>query len=164
MDGIEILIPEKGDTELLDAAELLWKDFYDDMSANGLMLPMADSGEKIWRRSLQPSLGRANHLVLLRSEGVIAGFALGTLRLLPEYLGNKLIGFVSGIYIDPAHRRAGMGRTLYNELEKWFISKEVDSYELQVLTGNPGAIGFWEALGYRSELLQMRKAVNTSNS
>ena len=157
MEGLEILYPGRKDEELLAEAARLWKAFYDDMSLNGLMLPLAEGGEEVWKDAIGPSLGRVNHLVLLRSEGTIVGLALGTLRLLPEYLGSKLIGFVSGVYIDPAHRRSGMGGLLYEELEKWFREKEVDSYELQVLTGNPGAIAFWEALGYRSELLQMRK-------
>ncbi len=43
--------------------------------------------------------------------------------------------------------------------EEWFAKQNVHSIELQVLSGNQPAIGFWEKLGYASELLQCRKVL-----
>jgi ribosomal protein S18 acetylase RimI-like enzyme len=147
----------KTDTELLDQAEALWRAFYDGMSAQGLQLPLTGGGETLWRRSIEGALERSMHLLLAIQEDKAVGFALGSLRLLPEYLGSGVIGFVNGLYVEAACREEGLGRALSMALDEWFSSRKVSSIELQVLQGNQAGIQFWESMGFEAELLQMRR-------
>jgi len=157
MSNIELKILSKTDSALLDQVETLWRKFYDGMSEQGLLLPLIPEGEKVWRRTIESSLGRTNYLVVALSDVAVIGFALGTLRIAPEYLGGHLIGFVSGLYVHPDFRKTKIGTNLYEILEIWFAERKAHSYELQVVTDNEAAINFWKGLDYHGELYQMRK-------
>lgn len=157
MSNVELKTLSKADSALLDQVETLWRRFYDGMSEQGLLLPLIPEGEKVWRRIIESSLGRTNYLVVAVNNGEVTGFALGTLRIAPEYLGGHLIGFVSGLYVRPDFRKTKIGTNLNEMLESWFAERNAHSYELQVVTENEAAIKFWEGLGYQGELYQMRK-------
>lgn len=154
---LEIIEVNRNDNELLLQAEGLWEAFYGSMAGQGLMIPLAQGGTTEWRRSIEGALGRTMHLVLAMNEARAVGMALGSLRLLPAYLGGKLCGYVNGLYVDPGFRGSGLGRELNAALDEWFASRNVTSVELQVLSGNIAARQFWQKMGYQDELLQMRR-------
>ena len=153
---MEIAEVTKGDTRL-DQVEALFRDFYNGMEKQGLMMPLVDGGEKIWRKSAEKTLGKVNQLFIAIENENVVGFSLGTLRMIPEFLGGHLVGFVGGLYVLPEFRKMGVGEALYFKLEEWFKSKKVHSFELQVLTENYNGIKFWENSSYQKELFQMRK-------
>jgi GNAT superfamily N-acetyltransferase len=141
----------------LDQIETLLGEMYEYMEQHGLLLPLAPGGTRKLRRAIESSLGRSGTLLVARDADGIVGFTHGLLRLTPDYLGGGVVGLVNHTYVRAAFRGSGVGAKLIAALDEWFVSKNVSSIELVVLTGNTDAIRFWQARGFLPELLQMRR-------
>jgi ribosomal protein S18 acetylase RimI-like enzyme len=68
-------------------------------------------------------------------------------------------GYISGIFVKPATRRAHVGRALVVAAEAWLRAQGLATGELQVLCANTAARQFWESLGYEPIALSMRKTL-----
>ncbi len=157
MEDLQIVDVDK-ESPYLGQIESLFRDLYEYMKGVGLMMPLVPGGEKLWRVSVEKmSGGRFGRLLAAVRNGEVVGFGHGVVRYATDYLGGHKVGYISQLYVRPDRRTGGVGRILVAELEKWFREKNVHSFELQVICGNALGIGFWERLGYRHELLQMRK-------
>ena len=146
--------------ERLDQVEKLFAAFYKGMQQQGLGMVMVDQGEILWRSSVEKTLGKFNTIVIAEIESEVVGFAWGSIKMAPNYLGSNLHGFVGGIYVIPNSRKKNIAKQMYHQLEVWFTSRKVHSFELQVLSENLGAMKFWEQCGFGYELNQMRKLNN----
>lgn len=144
----------------LEKVGLLFLEMYGYMQTNGLMLELIPGGHQKWINSISKNLGRFGVLYVLKNNDEIIGFAHGSIRLAPDYLGSKKLGVITHVYVNENARTKGAGSDLVHALEQWFVQQSVHSVELQVLSGNLPAIGFWERLGYVSELLQCRKILS----
>ena len=58
-------------------------------------------------------------------------------------------GHISGIAVDPEHRRRKVGEALIKVVEHEFRTATFDTVTLEVRVSNRGAIQFYETLGYR---------------
>jgi ribosomal protein S18 acetylase RimI-like enzyme len=85
------------------------------------------------------------------------GFAAGNIRLLPNYLGNKKVGYISHVFVTDNYKKQKIGNKLLAELENYFAEKTVKIIELEVLIENNSARKFWEKMGYISDNLRMIK-------
>ena len=57
--------------------------------------------------------------------------------------------FIWGIYVDPAHRKQGLGRRLMQTAtQHGFETLEVEQLSLGVNANNPGALALYESLGF----------------
>jgi GNAT superfamily N-acetyltransferase len=141
----------------LNEVERLLSDMYAYMGSSGLLLQLAPNGVQKLRRSIESSLGRTGVLAVARNGQSVVGFMHGMLRLTPDYLGGAMVGLINHTYVQEQFRGLRLGARLFVAVEAWLLGKGAVSLELQVLTGNDLAIEFWEARGFRRELLQMRK-------
>jgi GNAT superfamily N-acetyltransferase len=148
----------RSDDPALARVEELFYDMYRYMNTHGLMIELAERGNMKWLDGIRKGLGRFGILLLAQKDEKVFGFAHGSIRLTPDYLGTLKVGVITHIYIEKEYRGKGVGERLVKGLEKWFAGKEVHSVELQVLSANKKGISFWEKLGYPLELNQHRKA------
>ena len=146
-----------GDDHELFLVERLFQSMYDYMEEHGLIIGLADDGASKWLKGAKKGLGRFGVIYIASTGDDIKGFAHGSIRLTPDYLGNKKVGVITHIFVEDEYRGKGIGEKLIRGLEKWFVENEVHSMELQVLSANQKGIVFWKKLGYHSELLQCRK-------
>ena len=58
-------------------------------------------------------------------------------------------GHVISMWVDPAFRRAGVGRMLIDALKSWAGSRGLPEFRLMVTRVNQGAITFYERVGFR---------------
>jgi ribosomal protein S18 acetylase RimI-like enzyme len=137
--------------------EVLFQQMYNYMYNHHLLLPLSENGAELWTKQIQKSVGRLQALVIAQDANSIIGFGVGAIRLTPDYLGNKKIGFITHIFITPEKRIHGIGKKIVNKLEEWFLENTVDSIELEVLMGNDSGIEFWKKLGYQGNLIKMRR-------
>ncbi|HEY7116408.1 MAG TPA: GNAT family N-acetyltransferase [Tepidisphaeraceae bacterium] len=83
-------------------------------------------------------------------EGHLLAFSgtqcVGQLELQVPY--GLTFGYVNLFYVTPPFRRQGYGRVLNERAERYFRSWEARRIELHVSSRNPGAIAFYEAVGY----------------
>ena len=140
-----------------ESVKLLFADMYAFMSGKGLLLGLSDDGPEKWVAAVSKGLGRFGVLFISMRGEEISGFAHGSIRLTPDYLGNRKTGMVTHIHMKEQYRGKGTGKKLVEALEKWFATNDVHSIELQVVGGNTPAMAFWETLGYARELVQYRK-------
>jgi ribosomal protein S18 acetylase RimI-like enzyme len=130
---------------------------YKYMETKGLVHKLADNGEFQWINTIKKSLGKLNMVVIATYEETIVGFAAGNIRLLPNYLGNKKVGYISHVFVIDSYKNQHIGQKLVTELENCFVEKSVKMIELEVLIGNNSAIQFWEKMGFYSDNLRMIK-------
>ncbi len=125
-DAIEIRPFEERDT---DAVVALWE-------RCGLTRPWNDPRKDIARKlRVQPQL-----FLVAERAGVVVGSVMA------GYEGHR--GWVNYLAVDPAERRAGLGRRLMDEVEVRLGALGCPKLNLQVRRDNPAALGFYAALGY----------------
>ncbi|MBS1637016.1 MAG: GNAT family N-acetyltransferase [Bacteroidetes bacterium] len=157
MGNIQIKTLDKNNALHVAEVTRLFADYYMYFHELGIDLPLIPNGEIIWMQSVLPSLDRLACLPVAVMEEHIIGFAHGSIKLLPSYLGENKVGVVQHVYVPQAHTGMGIARRLVETLENWFDQKQVHSIELQVIRGNTNAALFWKKLGYHTELEQFRK-------
>jgi ribosomal protein S18 acetylase RimI-like enzyme len=157
MQKTEYFLLDRTDHPNWDQVAEMFSRMYKQMEEMGLQLPLIEGGTEKWLRAAQNTSGKFGILVVAKSGAEAVGFAHGMVKFLPDYLGGFPVGTITHIYVEDIARRSGIGRELVNELEEWFLTKNVHSVELQVISGNPAGQEFWRKLGYEEELLQYRK-------
>lgn len=55
--------------------------------------------------------------------------------------------YLEDLYVQPAHRGAGLGRQLLEHLGRIAVERDYGRFEWSVLDWNAGAIGFYERMG-----------------
>ncbi len=83
--------------------------------------------------------------LLAEIDAEAAGFAL-YFHNFSTFLGRPGL-YVEDIYVAPAFRRRGIGRTLFRELAKIAVARDCGRMEWSVLNWNERAIAFYRALG-----------------
>ena len=74
-----------------------------------------------------------------------------------EVVGTVMVGFDGHrawayyLAVHPDARGAELGRALMRAAERWAAARGAPKIELMVREGNEAALGFYDALGYRSE-------------
>jgi ribosomal protein S18 acetylase RimI-like enzyme len=68
-----------------------------------------------------------------------------------SFLGGKTsrTAYLSGVWVDPAFRRQGLGRRLVREACAWAASKGADALKLWVDDANPAGAAFYQSLGFQ---------------
>lgn len=135
----------------------LFCEMYKYMDQVGLVQKIIPEGERLWINAIKKSLGKLNMIVIASHEEKVVGFAAGNLRLLPNYLGSKKVGYISHVYITDEYKNQGVGKKLVLELEKWFEEKSVAFVELEVLEGNEVAYKFWKKENFITDSIRMIK-------
>lgn len=59
------------------------------------------------------------------------------------------IWYLGFMIVDPAKRRQGIGRSIYQTIEQWAAGRGAREMRLSVLEVNEGADRFWRSLGYK---------------
>jgi ribosomal protein S18 acetylase RimI-like enzyme len=145
----------EGTAEDVPRLKSLWLALYDNQKANGMLVDLPEDAFDRWTASLLPMLGRFTCVFVAEKGEELAGFLAGRVRALPAYFGGAQVGFISDVYVDPAHRRTGLGRQLVSTATEWFQSLGITRLELQVIVNNPAARKLYKDLGWSEELLQM---------
>jgi ribosomal protein S18 acetylase RimI-like enzyme len=145
----------------IDQLGELWGEMYAHQRDHGMQLPLRDDAVELWKRQLAERLDSPVSVVLVAEvpgAAGLAGFLAAQTKRLPSHLvtGKPKVGFVSEVYVRPAQRRHRVGRALVEAAFQWFDRADVGSVELHVLVGNTIAREFWERMGFRAELIQMR--------
>ncbi len=156
---IEILAVKPGDSKRLKEVASMLEEMYREMLEMGLMTGLAEKGAEKWISGMESTLGKLSYLLVAVREDKIIGFAHGSLRFMPEYLGGELTGNITHIYLERDFRSMGIGEDLLEKLEEWFRHKKVASIDLEVLPANEKAKNFWLGKGYDTELIKFRKIV-----
>jgi len=96
------------------------------------------------RASIRRKLGVERELLLVgHARGRLVATAMG------GWDGHR--GWLYQVAVAPDARRRGHGRAIVEAIEARLRARGCAKLNLQVLTSNPAAVGFWRKLGYRVE-------------
>ena len=157
MGVMTIRVVDHAQDPALERVPALFEEMHREMAAQGMGLSLAEGGAARWCEGISRGLERFGRLVVAERGNELVGFAHGALKLAPEHLGGVRLGHIAHVHVLRDARGSGLGRAMVELLHAWFQEREVASVELQVLAGNEAGQAFWRALGYRVELLQLRK-------
>ena len=157
MDTMTIRVVDHAQDPALARVPALFEEMHREMAGQGMGLSLAEGGAVRWREGVARGLERFGRLVVAERGNELVGFAHGALKLAPEHLGGVRLGRIADVHVLRDACGSGPGRAMVGRLHGWFQEREVASIELQVLAGNEAGQAFWRSLGYRVELLQLRK-------
>lgn len=107
---------------------------------------------------LRETIGWPDTCVMLGVEGERAiAFALGRIQVLPLPFRERRRGWIQDVFTVPERRREGIGRRVVAALLSWFDAHRVTLVELTVAVRNPGAVRFWEALGFETFMYRLKR-------
>jgi ribosomal protein S18 acetylase RimI-like enzyme len=101
--------------------------------------------------------------VVARDGAEVVGYAVGRVTTLPPFFEHRYRGYIHDVFVTPAHRRHGIGRRLVDEILRWLQHRDVSLVELTVAVNND-AVPFWERLGFRVYMHQMKRELPSPNA
>ncbi|MCB1411602.1 MAG: GNAT family acetyltransferase [Xanthobacteraceae bacterium] len=111
----------------------LWREaFPDDAPRNTAAIAIPQ------KRQFQPEL----FLVAIEEDEVIGSLMAG-------YDGHR--GWISRVAVRQVHRRRGIARAMFEEVERRLAKLDCPKINLQVVTSNAAVVPFYERLGYLVE-------------
>ena len=87
------------------------------------------------------------HALVAEIDGAPAGFALWYFSF--RTFQAKPCLYVEDVFVEPAHRGAGLGRAIFRALARRAVAEGCDRMEWSVLDWNAPAIGFYQTIGAR---------------
>ncbi len=98
-----------GDDHEFVMVEKLFQAMYDYMEKHGLIIGLAKEGASKWGKGAKKGLGRFGVIYIASKGDEIIGFSHGSIRLTPDYLGNKKVGVITHIFVEGENRSKGVG-------------------------------------------------------
>jgi ribosomal protein S18 acetylase RimI-like enzyme len=129
----------------------LWRemmDFHARVEPRFRPLP-SPAGEEAWGKHLRQDVWGDEHwcVFVAETDGRLVGQIMGLLRdSVPVFVPERY-GYVTDIVVDPAARRSGVARALFEALKAWFRERGVSHLQLQVAHNNSVSQAFWRAMG-----------------
>ena len=104
------------------------------------------SSEEEIKRRIEDSM-KNSLLLVAQNEGKIVGFLSAGRGTVNRIKHSAYV--VTGILED--YRGKGIGRKLFEELDKWAVENELIRLELTVMVPNEGAVALYKKMGYKIE-------------
>ncbi|MEB3273019.1 MAG: GNAT family N-acetyltransferase [Prochlorothrix sp.] len=87
----------------------------------------------------------------------IAGLWLGSVV---DQVSGDRHSHILLLYVDPAHRRQGLGRALLDQAETWAKKNHDRQITLQVFCDNQSALALYHSQGYRPQVFTLVKPLS----
>lgn len=101
-------------------------------------------------------------LVADSGNGSLIGFLEASIRPFVEDCQTDHVGYLEGWFVDPEHRKNGVGRELVRNAENWARQKGCTEMASDAEIGNEGSLKAHTSLGYdiTSRLVHLRKELS----
>jgi GNAT superfamily N-acetyltransferase len=161
-DGSAVSVRQlaRSDAALLDQVQRQFADLYQVLEGYGLAAPLVPGGELLWRKGVEPLLGRLIGLTAaIDADERVLGFIHTTLVYLPDYLGGARAARLGHIYVADDARGFGLPARMWEVAEGWLRAAGATSVEVQAQAGNMPSRGLWPRLGFSEDVIQFRKSL-----
>ena len=102
----------------------------------------------------------ADELLVAREDEELTGFVMFTVES-GQYEQDVQRGVVQNLYVDPDHRRQGIGTRLLAAAEDRLADSGVDRVALNVMAPNEDARRFYRRHGYEPHRVELEKPVES---
>lgn len=127
----------------LDVLFTMFADYWEELDEADPLAPLPYGVAEYRRAVLDDREGR--ELLWILAGGERAGFAFT--RVVADWPDAALLAEITEFYVQPGHRRSGIGRAAVAELSTRCRAQGAIRLEVDVLSGNPAALAFWRACG-----------------
>jgi aminoglycoside 6'-N-acetyltransferase I len=109
--------------------------------------------------------GKLVTFVAANGDGVLCGFVEASLRACAEGCTTRPVGYIEGIYVEPAFRRRGVARLLVAAVERWAAANGSVELASDCTAENEGSFEFHRRVGFdvAKRLVHFRRAVSAVN-
>ena len=169
-DGNDIAVMNSDGSGLTRLTNTDDYDFSPDWSPDGSQIVFSSNRNGFtpspqWPREygayLRALINRDDSIAVVAREGLdVVGYAVGRITTLPSFFEHRSRGYIHDVFVKPEHRRRGIGRQLVDEILQWLEHRSVTLVELTVAANND-AIPFWERLGFRVYMHQMKRELES---
>lgn len=108
-------------------------------------------------RTRLKAMAGVEQVLLVEADGECAG--LLSLRIVPYLSQDTPYAGITELYIDPAHRRAGLGRCLVAEAERVARAHGCTLVHVNAWRDNVAVQAFYSAIGYEAVEIAYEKAL-----
>jgi len=140
------------DLDHLTALQLALQDHLE--ASNPDLWRMSDQARAQIKGQLAARLAAPEGCVLVaeHAQDGVVGVIHGRIVTNKGYAPSRT-GMVDQAFVQPQHRRRGVGARLVAEMCRFFAAKGVDDLSLRYVTGNEQAAAFWTALGFTPRIV-----------
>lgn len=140
----------------LPAVGRLWTHYIEFHRQLGLAFELDENSAQAWTAGFERTLGRFSFIWVAESGGQLVGFLAARIKRVPPYLGGALVAEIADLWVEPEARAGGLAAGMCDLAQEKMRELQVHSIEVQVLSANQAAGDFWQARGFRPELVQYR--------
>jgi len=143
---------QRADLDRLAGLQLALQDHLE--AANPNLWRMSDQTRAQIKSQLAARLAAAGGCVLVAEhiEDGVVGVIYGRAVTNKGYTPSRT-GMVDQAFVEPQHRRRGVGARLVAGLCRFFAGQGIEDLSLRYVTGNDEAVGFWAALGFTPRIV-----------
>lgn len=99
------------------------------------------------------------NIIVAESDGNIIGYVMGWIANRPPIYKIRNVGYLSNIFVDDSKRNSGIGKNLFNEIEKWFRNKNVEYVEIKSDARNIDTINKFRNYGFKDLSITFYKII-----
>jgi GNAT superfamily N-acetyltransferase len=149
----------RGHSRDLDAITALWIALSEHHARREPLFTLRLGADEEARRLLAAQLADPATAFFVHAEGAsLDGLCIVRVDRAPPIHAETVRGEISDLYVAPARRRRGIGRTLLAQACDWARGRGVERLEARVSSRNPEGQAFWRAAGFGDfmDVLQRR--------
>ena len=99
------------------------------------------------------------NLLIAEQDGNAIGYVMGWLEERPPIYEKRRTAYLSNIFVKEEFRNSGAGNKLYQEMEKWYLSHQIDFIEIKADARNSDTIAKFRKNGFEDLSITFYKKV-----
>ena len=99
---------------------------------------------------------RCVRILVAEVDNRVVGYFIGIIEKAKPFLTPKKIGKISDAFVEKKYRRFGIGKSMFDELIKWFKRNKIKYVELSVDSRNRIGIKAWHKFGFKEYTKKMK--------
>ena len=133
----------------VSALSELWKEFMDFHKERDPHFSRATTGHENFAKFVAEHIQNDMSCVLVAEEkNEIIGYCMASIAKYPPVFEPTKYGTVFDLAVTEKYRRKGIGKRMFEEIERWFSERKIRRIELRVATSNEVSIAFWHKMGF----------------
>lgn len=157
----------------IDEMQFGLQKYFSEIDQSSESLPYRSiNGAHRYMQKMMGDVKNMNGKVFVAEEkGVIVGFIQGVI--IEHKKGDDKIydlshnpskeGWIGLLYVEPSHRKLGIGQRLLEKMKDYFVDQECTSVRLLVLSDNTNAVDFYKKSGFIPHDLEMMMKIKVQS-
>ena len=134
--------------EDLQSVTELWKKMMQYHLSFDPRFDLAYHSDETYQKYLISILNNYDYAVFVADlDGELVGYTIGMILSNPPVFSLERYGFISEMAVTETQQRHGVGRMLWNHVQRWFHRRGITVIQLNVSPSNKRGYNFWKKVG-----------------